>query len=81
MHLYPDELTGWTAPVRSSQKPPELVRAEVAPLDWHPLQTEGPARRHIGVLPIEEDRDSDGLRGNQSKNPASRVREPNGGEE
>jgi hypothetical protein len=63
MHLYTNKTTGVTSAVRGSQQLTESVRTEVAPADWHTLQTEGSARRHIDVLPVDEDRNSDGLRG------------------
>lgn len=63
MHLYVNKTTSVTSAVCGSQQQTETVRAEVAPADWHTLQAEGSARRHIDVLPVDEDRDSDGLRG------------------
>jgi hypothetical protein len=81
VHFYADKTTGMTPAVGGSQEKTEAVRAEVAPLDWHTLQAEGPARRPIGVLPVDKDRNSDGLRGKHCGCPASRAREPDGGEE
>src|SRR5881397_3917024 len=81
MNLHPYKLRGASSPLRGGQEAPESIRAEVAPADWHTLQTEGSARRHIDVLPVDEDRNSDDLRGKHCGRPASRAREPNGGEE
>jgi len=81
MNLNPNELTCCTSTIGSRQENAETVRAEVAPLDWHTLQAEGSARRPIDVLPVDENRNSDGLRGNHSRGPASAARGPDGGEE
>ena len=69
MHLYANQTTGVTSAVCGSQQLAETVRAEVAPADRHTLQAEGSARRHIDVLPVDEDRNSDGLRGKHCKTP------------
>jgi hypothetical protein len=81
MNLNPNELPCCASTIGGSKKKAETVGAEVASLDWHTLQAERSARRHIDVLPVDEDRNSDGLRGNQSRGPASAAREPDGGEE
>ena len=81
MHLYAHETTSMAPTIRGGQQLTETVRAEVAPLDRHTLQAEGSARRHVDVLPVDEDRNSDGLRGKHRRHPASRAREPDGGEE
>src|SRR5215218_2622218 len=62
VHFHANKTTGVTSAACGSQQLAEPVRVEVTPLDWHTLQAEGSARRPIGVLPVDEDRDSDGLR-------------------
>ena len=81
MQLYADKVANTASPIGGGQDLRESIGAEVAPLDWHTLQAESSARRPIDVLPVDEDRYSDGLRGKHSGHPASRAREPNGGEE
>lgn len=81
MTLNPNELPCCASTIGSSEEKPETVGAEVPSLDWHTLQAERSARRHIDVLPVNEDRNSGGLRGNQNRGPASAAREPDGGEE
>lgn len=81
MNLDTNESPSGAPRIGGSQEKAEAKGAEVAPADWHTLQAEGSARRHIDVLPVDEDRDSDGLRGNHSRGPASAAREPDGGEE
>jgi hypothetical protein len=81
MNLNPNELPCCPSTIGGSKEKTETVGAEVASTDWQTLQAERSARRHIDVLPIDEDRNSDGLRGNQSRGPASAARGPDGGEE
>jgi hypothetical protein len=63
VHFHANKTTHVTSAVCGSQQLAEPVRVEVAPLDWHTLQAKGSARRLVGVLPVDENRDSDGLRG------------------
>jgi hypothetical protein len=81
VRLYANKTTVTTPAVCGGQQLTEAIRTEVAPLDWHTLQAKRSARRPIGVLPVDEDRNSDGLRGYHCGHPASRAREPDGGEE
>ena len=71
MNLNPNELPCCASTIGGSEEKSEPVGAEIPSLDWRTLQAERSACRHIDVLPVDEDRNSGGLRGNQNRGPAS----------
>lgn len=58
MHLNADQFAGRATVVARCENAADVVGAEVAPLVRHRLKAKGRACGLVGVLPVDEDRDS-----------------------
>jgi len=80
MDLHSYEFPLRSSTIGSGQMAAEAIRTEASSSPGLPFQMEDFPGSPIYVLPVDEDRHSDGLTCQQRKNPASATRGPDGGE-